>query len=175
MPTSERLYSILVPKNSLAKGHYSDWVENPEEYPATGMGGANVGPEFTAVEYLALKELAIMEGEMTVQFSFKPSNFLKTLQEVVIESGRWEKWLQPAEQGLYFNDLTQQRKEWLLQTCSRYIWTDDRVINARKKMYENLSIRINDPNIYVVDKITRAIDRYIEAFNLQGSFDIFGG
>ena len=172
---SERLYSILVPKNSLAKGHYSDWVENPEEYPATGMGGANVGPEFTAVEYLALKELAIMEGEMTVQFSFKPSNFLKTLQEVVIESGRWEKWLQPAEQGLYFNDLTQQRKEWLLQTCSRYIWTDDRVINARKKMYENLSIRINDPNIYVVDKITRAIDRYIEAFNLQDSFDIFGG
>ena len=27
--------------------HYTDYVENPEEYPLSGMGAANVGPEFT--------------------------------------------------------------------------------------------------------------------------------
>ena len=172
---SQRLYSMLAPNGSLVKGHYSDWVENPEEYPATGMGGANVGPEFTAEEYLALKELANMEVEITSQLNIEPSNFLKTLQEVVIESGRWKKWLHPDELDLNFIDLPIQRKEWLLQTGSRYIWTDYRVKTARKKMYENLSIRISDPDEYVVDKIATVVEKYIEAFNLQDSIDILGG
>ena len=172
---SQRLYSMLAPNGSLVKGHYSDWVENPEEYPSTGMGGANVGPEFTAVEYLALKELANMEVEITSQLNIEPSNFLNTLQEVVIESGRWKKWLHPDELDLNFMDLTLHRKEWLLQTGSRYIWPDYRVQTARKKMYENLSIRISDPDEYVVDKIARVIEKYVEAFNLQDSIDTLGG
>jgi len=172
---SQRLYSILAPNGSLVKGHYSDWVENPEEYPLTGMGGANVGPEFTAEEYLALKELANIEDDITSQFHIEPSNFLKTLQEVVIESGRWKKWLHPDELDMNFVDLAFQRKEWLLQTGSRYIWTDYRVRTARKKMYENLSIRISDTDEYVIDKIAQVIEKYIEAFNLQDSIDILGG
>jgi D-tagatose-1,6-bisphosphate aldolase subunit GatZ/KbaZ len=36
---------------SVIKGHYSDNVTNPEQYPLSGMGGANVGPEFTENEY----------------------------------------------------------------------------------------------------------------------------
>jgi len=172
---SQRLYCMLAPNGSLVKGHYSDWVENPEEYPSTGMGGANVGPEFTAEEYLALKELANTEAEIIRNLNNPPSNFLKTLEEVVIESGRWKKWLHLNELELPFKDLTLKRKEWLLMTGSRYIWTDYRVRVARNKMYENLSIRISDPNAYVVEKISRVIEKYIEAFNLQDSIDILGG
>jgi hypothetical protein len=39
---------------SYIKGHYTDDVANPEEYPLCGMGAANVGPEFTISEYRAL-------------------------------------------------------------------------------------------------------------------------
>jgi D-tagatose-1,6-bisphosphate aldolase subunit GatZ/KbaZ len=138
------------------------------------MGGANVGPELTAEEYLALKEIANMEVEITCQSDIEPSNFLNTLQKVVIESGRWKKWLQPDELDLNFFDLAFHRQEWLLQTGSRYIWTDDRVVTAREKMYKNLSLRISDPHEFVVNKIVRVIEKYIEAFNLQDSIDVIG-
>ena len=62
---AQKLYTIASPFGSLIKGHYTDWVENPESYPATGMGGANVGPEFTAEEYLALRDLEVKERAMS--------------------------------------------------------------------------------------------------------------
>ncbi len=51
---AERLNKTVEPLGSLIKGHYTDWVENPEKYPESGMGGANVGTEFTAEEFKAL-------------------------------------------------------------------------------------------------------------------------
>mgnify|MGYP005858561581 CR=1 FL=1 len=59
--TAGRLYDLVAPHGSLVKGHYTDWVENPAAYPETGMGGANVGPEFTAEEVLALADLCARE------------------------------------------------------------------------------------------------------------------
>ncbi len=39
-------------------------MENPEEYPLSGMGAANVGPEFTEEEYNALTQLAQLEDKL---------------------------------------------------------------------------------------------------------------
>src|SRR3990170_6656825 len=58
---AERLYSRVAGFGSLIKGHYTDEVDHPEAYPASGMGGANVGPELTAVEFEALRELEARE------------------------------------------------------------------------------------------------------------------
>lgn len=58
---ARRLYERVAPLGSLIKGHYTDWVENPAAYPAAGMGGASVGPEFTATELAALRELCARE------------------------------------------------------------------------------------------------------------------
>jgi tagatose-1,6-bisphosphate aldolase non-catalytic subunit AgaZ/GatZ len=166
------LYSILSPKGSMVKGHYTDWVENPEDYPITGMGAANVGPEFTAEEYVALKELEKLERELNTHI--QPSYFIETLENVVIEEGRWKKWLLPDEVGLDFKDLSVARKEWLLTTGSRYIWTNDRVITARNLLYKNLSNQVDDPHAYVVERITQKVEKYLQAFNLQNSMDILG-
>jgi D-tagatose-1,6-bisphosphate aldolase subunit GatZ/KbaZ len=164
---AERIYQIIVPYGSLAKGHYSDWVENPEEYPRQGMGGANVGPEFTAEEVLALeglcrKETALVENHPEIQ----ASNFMKVLENEVVLSNRWKKWLQPEETGKPFDDLAPARKSWLVQTGARYIWTAPAVLAARARLYENLSAVLPDPNTYVVDRIVRSMDRYINAFHL---------
>ncbi len=162
-----RLYDILSPNGSLAKGHYSDWVENPHEYPARGMGGANVGPEFTSEELLALRDLAKKEASLCQN---RPglicSNFIDVLEEAVIASNRWKKWLQPGESDENFRALRPERQDWLIQTGARYIWTQPAVRSARAKLYENLALVMPDPHGYVVDRIAAAIDRYINAFNL---------
>jgi D-tagatose-1,6-bisphosphate aldolase subunit GatZ/KbaZ len=137
------------------------------------MGAANVGPEFTAVEYTALTELEYKEHALLPSSKVSWSNFMATLQKVVVDSGRWKKWLLRGEQNLPFDELTAARKEWLLKTGSRYIWTDEEVVAARTCLYQNLIDNMIDPNYYVVEKITQVIERYIKAFNLQNSLTTF--
>jgi D-tagatose-1,6-bisphosphate aldolase subunit GatZ/KbaZ len=173
---AKELFEIAAPLNSLVKGHYTDWVKNPEDYPRSGMGGANVGPEFTAEEYIALQDLSeIEEGLCSSRPDLVPSNFLSVLEQAVVESNRWKKWLQPDEVGKPFAELTSERRNWLAQTGARYIWAAPQVLVARRTLYKNLSTVMPDPHGYVVDRITRAIDRYITAFNLSDSLKIFNG
>ncbi len=169
---AQRLFSILAPLGSLAKGHYTDWVETPEEYPASGMGAANVGPEFTAQEFTALRELEDQERELI--HGMPASNFMDTLQNAVIESDRWKKWLLTQEKGLPFVELRPKRKEWLLKTGSRYIWTHPQVVATRRTLYHNLGQIGIDAHAYVIESIMKVIEKYIQAFNLQNSVDSLG-
>jgi tagatose-1,6-bisphosphate aldolase non-catalytic subunit AgaZ/GatZ len=168
-----KLYTIASPYGSLIKGHYTDWVENPASYPATGMGGANVGPEFTAKEYLALQDLEAKERAMLRgRTGLTPSNFMAALEAAVVDSGRWKKWLLPGEQGKAYSQLSPERRAWLAQTGARYIWTQPGVVDARRTLYENLSTVMPDPHVYVLERIERAIDKYINAFNLFDSLTL---
>jgi len=170
---ARNLYRTVSPLGSLIKGHYTDWVQNPQEYPETGMGGANVGPEFTSAEYLALLDLTIKEAALCRNHSqLQPSLFMETLKQAVLDSGRWKKWLQDGEKALDFESLSTERQSWLLQTGARYVWTDTRVKTARQCLYANLSQVIPDPSQFVVDRIADKIDRYITAFNLFDSLSI---
>jgi D-tagatose-1,6-bisphosphate aldolase subunit GatZ/KbaZ len=164
---AHKLYEITVSLGSLIKGHYTDWVKNPTDYPVSGMGGANVGPELTAEEYLALRDLSAKEQELLhTRSNLKLSNFMITLEQAVVDSGRWIKWLQPGEEGLGFENLSTERRDWLGQTGARYVWSSHEVLEARQRLYENLSLAISNPHEYVVDRIVRVIDKYINAFHL---------
>ena len=171
---ARNLYTILAPLGSTVKGHYTDWVENPDEYPKTGMGGANVGPEFSAEEYFALYELEKSEKKIIHQFPWQPSEFIETLQYVVVESGRWKKWLLPDEIGKDFWNLPDDRKAWLIKTGSRNVWTDHRVIAARSTLYQNLANQQKDTHAFVIEKISQKVEKYIKAFNLENSIDFLG-
>ena len=171
--TASRLYDLVAPLGSLIKGHYTDWVENPEAYPQSGMGGANVGPEFTAEEVSALADLDAKEQTLCrYRPDLQPSNFMQALEEAIIASGRWEKWRLPDEQGLSFAELSPERRAWLVQTGARYIWATPTVVAARRKLYDNLKLVMPDPHAYVVKHIVRAIDRYITAFNLFDALSV---
>lgn len=161
------LYDIAAPYGTLVKGHYTDWVDNPADYPLAGMGGANVGPEFTAEEYDALLALERREQDLIrSRPGLIPSRFNATLAAAVDASNRWQKWLQPDERGKSLDALTPARREWLLKTGARYIWTDSSVVAARQRLYDNLRPIMGDPHQYVVEWIARAIERYIVAFHL---------
>jgi len=177
---ARRLFEVVSPLGSLVKGHYTDWVSNPAEYPLTGMGGANVGPEFTAAEYLALAELCAKERDMQRgRPALIVSGLMEVLEQTVYESGRWQKWLLPGEtpagdQGpvpprQVWDALAPERRAWLTQTGARYIWTAPPVGAARQRLYGNLSAVMPDPHQVVVERIARAMENYVGAFHLFDS------
>jgi D-tagatose-1,6-bisphosphate aldolase subunit GatZ/KbaZ len=168
------LYQIAAPYGALIKGHYSDWVSNPADYPEAGMGGANVGPEFTTEEYDALIGLEQREIDLVhTNSAIIPSHFNDTLTAAVETSNRWQKWLLPDEHGQAFNSLSATRREWLLKTGVRYIWTDPAVTAARQRLYTNLTPVMGDPHCWVVDQIARAVEKYIVAFHLFNARSYF--
>ncbi len=145
---------------ALIKGHYSDYVDNPEDYPLSGMGGANVGPEFTEEEFIALMELVKLENKIG-----KDSGLKDALKNAVINSNRWQKWLTKDEKGKDFDDLTDARQLWIMRTCSRYIWTNPNVVEARVALYKNLD-GIRDADAFVIWHLKKSIMQYFHSFNL---------
>jgi D-tagatose-1,6-bisphosphate aldolase subunit GatZ/KbaZ len=166
--TAVKLRSIVAPYGSLVKGHYTDWVDNPEAYPASGMGGANVGPEFTAVEANALRILCDYEAALARSEPVAPSHFFEALTNAVLESGRWRKWLQP-EEPKEFDELSMERRHWLVTSGARYVWTVPPVVEARSRLYRNLGQVMDNPHGWVVEHIAMSIEKYVRAFNLFGS------
>ncbi len=154
---------------SLIKGHYSDNVTNPEAYPESGMGAANIGPEFTEMEYDGLIELEHLQDTLAEEGRIgKPVEMKRKLWEAVIRSGRWKKWLHAGENPVDFYSNTPERQEWLVKTGCRYIWEDPEVVAARARLYQNLYMQGIDAESIVESSIERAMDRYFYRFNLVG-------
>lgn len=152
---------------SYIKGHYTDGVVNPGDYPLCGIGAANVGPEFTMSEYNALIELEQMEKGLYENDQIAVlSNMKQTLWNLVIGSNRWKKWLQPDEMDIPFENISTGRKEWLIKTGCRYIWQHPEALVARYRLYENLNRNGIDAEEVVLSRIERDMDKYFYAFNL---------
>ncbi|PEN14170.1 tagatose-bisphosphate aldolase [Longibacter salinarum] len=147
---------------ALLKGHYTDSVHDLTVYPLSGVGGANVGPGLSAAEFDAIKDLVKLEQRLDID-----SGFIDAVRTAVIESGRWRKWLHPEEAGLDFMDLPKDRRDWLVHTGSRYVWTNPSVQSARRRLYDNVR-DYRDPEAFVHWRVRTEILRYMHAFNLVG-------
>ena len=170
---ARRLTAKVRPLGSYIKGHYTDDVSNPEEYPLCGMGAANVGPEFTMSEYRALCELEQLEKKLEAEGKVAVlSNMRETLLAEVHDSHRWEKWLHEDELGKDLAELTPERQDWIIATCCRYIWQQPRTLAARGFLYANLERLGYDPEEVVLGRIERDMDKYFRAFNLIGLNDL---
>lgn len=91
------LRTIVARHRSFIKGPYIDWIDNTVAYPASGVCGANVEPEFTAEEEDDLRILCACGAALARFESFTPSRFFEPLTDAVLESGRWRKWLRSDE------------------------------------------------------------------------------
>ncbi len=152
---------------SFIKGHYSDSVDNPEEYPLSGMGAANIGPEFTEREYDGLLELEEIEQSLfNQQLIAKTSNIKEVIWKAVIDSQRWKKWLTINENASDFYANSYSRQVWLVKTCARYIWENPDVLVARNKLFRNIENQGIDAEEVLVSHIEKAMDRYFHKFNL---------
>lgn len=155
------------PLGSYIKGHYTDGVSNPQDYPLCGMGAANVGPEFTMSEYDGLAELERTEQKLLAEGRIAMrSRITETLERLVEASGRWKKWLLPAEEESAFGALSAERRTWLVKTGCRYIWQEPEALVARQRLYDNLRRVGMDPEEVVLGRIEHDMDKYFYAFNL---------
>ena len=162
------LSAIAGEYGSLIKGHYTDGVTNPADYPLSGMGAANVGPEFTEMEFEGLAELERIEEVLALKGRIgQKSRMGDILRKAVIDSGRWKKWILPGENLVNFGSLSIKRQEWLTKTGCRYIWEDSDVQAARNILYENLESEGIHAEEIVLLRIESAMDKYFEAFNLR--------
>ena len=170
---ARRLYRRVFPLGSLIKGHYTDWVANPADYPAAGMGGANVGPEFTAAELSALYELCDREDALAQRTpGFVRSGFREALQTAVVDSKRWQKWLTPEESDHRFEELAPSRRKWLVATGARYVWTSPGVVDGRRRLHDHVRSEQLEPHEFVVGRIGKSIQKYVDAFNLSWTLSI---
>jgi D-tagatose-1,6-bisphosphate aldolase subunit GatZ/KbaZ len=161
----EKVVSIARKYDSLIKGHYTDFVSNPKEYPLSGIGAANVGPEFTVLEYDGLKELNTLENKLYKENRIGcKSNFIEVLKKEVLVSNRWRKWLNNSEKDL--NSLPEKRKEWIIKTSARYVLAKPEVEKARQTLYRNLENNGVDSNNWVLMNIEKGMDKYFRDFNL---------
>ena len=162
---AERLVNIAADYGSYIKGHYTDFVSNPQDYPKSGMGAANVGPEFTILEHEALEELCRIEDELYRDNKIAcRSNFMQILEKAVLKSGRWKKWLRGDEKD--FKSLSNERKGWIIKTSCRYVWALPEVRCAQEELYRNLELNGIDAESWVLMKIEESMDKYFRAFNL---------
>ena len=162
---AKKIVEIAKDYNSYIKGHYTDFVSNPEDYPKSGMGAANVGPEFTILEYDGLKELCLVEDKLYKEDKIGcRSNFKEILEKAVLDSNRWKKWLKDDEKDL--RSLSNERKEWVVKTSCRYVWALPEVRCAQNKLYRNLELNGIDAENWVIMKIEESMDKYFRAFNL---------
>ncbi len=160
---------------SAIKGHYTDSVSNPEAYPEAGMGGANVGPEFTEAEYGALEQLAEREAVLSRDGKVaEESGMVEALKSAVVASGRWEKWRQPEEEGKGFEELTRERQGWLVRTGCRYVWAKPEVVAARRKLYANMRAAGEEGEGVVLGAIAEVMGKYYQAFRLDGALGVIG-
>jgi tagatose-1,6-bisphosphate aldolase non-catalytic subunit AgaZ/GatZ len=158
---------------SVIKGHYTDGVSNPEAYPLSGMGAANVGPEFTITEYNGLTELEKLEKQYFAEGKIaRCSDIGFILKAAVVQSGRWKKWLQDREDAENFENISLNRKQWLLSTGCRYIWQNAEVLAARAHLYYNLESHGILAEEIVLSNIECAMDKYFAAFNLKNLNDL---
>lgn len=172
---AKELTAKVRPYGSYIKGHYTDDVSNPEAYPLSGMGAANVGPEFTMNEYDALAEL---EQEEIKQFEAgtipQLSHITRVLWQQVYESGRWKKWLHGDEVGKDLSEVSSERQLWLVKTGCRYIWQKAETLVARQLLYDNLKyVGVNAEEV-VLMRIEHNMDKYYRAFNLIDLNDMLG-
>jgi Predicted tagatose 6-phosphate kinase len=155
------------PYGSVIKGHYTDDVSNPEDYPLAGMGAANVGPEFTVSEYVALEGLEQREKELYAEKQVAMlSDMTAILEKLVVASGRWKKWVIAGESTEDFMSISPERRRWLIRTGARYIWQKPEAVAARWTLYKNLERNGIDAEDIVSSTIEKAMDKYYRAFNL---------
>lgn len=166
---AQRLGAVAVEFGAVLKGHYTDDVANPEAYPAAGMGGANVGPEFSMRETDGLLELEERERTLGRNLPFGLSRMGEVLTRAVEASGRWRKWLLPKERGLPLDLLPEDRRDWIVRSGSRYVMALPEVRAARERLYDNLGKKGIPAHDIVLGHIGRSLDRYFRAFHLIGA------
>lgn len=171
--TAQRLSDAAKKYSVGLKEHNGDYLSEKILYmhPLLGITATNVAPEFGVVETRACLMLADIENYMFERNRIKEkSNFVKTIQQESIKSGRWKKWLGGELANLSLDDILKDEKisHLITEICGHYTFDNPAVKQERMRMYNNLSELGLNPHEIVISNLKKSIGKYVECFNLSG-------
>ena len=138
-------------------------------HPEYGITCANVGPSFAAAQTRALLDLTDLEEKKITKGR---ANLYNIMSQVVLEKAPFGKWLRKGDEWTVAR-LREMPAELRAVTvvAGHYVYYDEKVKRVITKLYNNLrkSNILESPESCVISAIRKAIMRYIDAFNLQGS------
>jgi len=176
--TARRLAGIARESGLGFKEHNADYLPSGllAAHPEIGVTAANVAPGFGMAETQALFVLAEREAAALsarpAPAGLTPSDLRRIVEEKVLASKRWVKWLLPTERSTTEADLRQDpaRLHETAFVSGHYVFGDAEVAAVRQRLYENCqALGISaDPERTVLDGIKAEIGRYVEQFRLPG-------
>lgn len=169
---TESLVEIASRHGLFLKVHYTDWLESPllEQFPKLGVGAANVGPEFAAVVVKSLIELEEKERQ-TLREAGKTSfsNIVETMEELSVKNAPWRRFAPKGLENEELREFARHHRREIALCVGRYVMKNPSVIEARRRLYENLEEHssIKNPDQLIIDRVQKAIHKYVKAFNLK--------
>lgn len=136
--------------NFFIKEHNADYLSDDalKWHPRLSIHAANVAPEFGTTETISLIELM-----NRCNMKNEKEHFL----EIAYNSNKWKKWM---IKDSYSNDY----KKSII--CGHYVFADDKVVELKNKLNNELKFKNIDMNNYLKDSIKKAIKRYLYPFKI---------
>ncbi len=143
------------------KEHNVDYLdeESLKKHPGLGITCANVAPEFGVAQTRAYLKLAEEAGD---------KKFISILEDAVVESNRWHKWLFKEDEGITSEALLKNKAKLrhVTETCGHYVLDEPVIKEVIGSLFKKFSS--SNPGRRVRDAIKESMSKYVIAFNLKG-------
>ncbi len=156
------------------KEHNGDYIEDdvllahlPAQITAT-----NVAPQYGTEETRAYLLLSKVEEQLKEEGLIKEtSNIRSILLEQAIKSERWRKWMIGEQKDATVDGIFKDENlaEEILDIAGHYTFNNEEVKEGIQQLFYNLKENNIDGNRFVVDRIKRSLNTYVECYNLEGT------
>jgi hypothetical protein len=99
------------------------------------------------------------------------SNIRNILLKHAIKSERWRKWMVGEQKDATVDAIFKDENlaEEILDIAGHYTFNNEEVKEGIQQLFYNLKENNIDGDRFVVDRIKRSLNTYIECYNLEGS------
>ncbi|MGG1220519.1 class II D-tagatose-bisphosphate aldolase, non-catalytic subunit [Priestia endophytica] len=156
------------------KEHNGDYIEDDvllAHLPAH-ITATNVAPQYGTEETRAYLSLSKVEEKLKEEGLIKEtSNIRNILLEHAIKSERWRKWMVGEQKNATVDEIFKDENlaEEILDIAGHYTFNNEEVKEGIQQLFYNLKENNIDGDRFVVDRIKRSLNTYIECYNLEGS------
>jgi tagatose-1,6-bisphosphate aldolase non-catalytic subunit AgaZ/GatZ len=156
------------------KEHNGDYIDDSIllQHLPLGITATNVAPQFGTEETRAYLELVKVEKQLLADGIIDSvSDLDNALTIQAIKSERWRKWMVAEQKNLGVDDILGDKDltEQILDIAGHYTFNDNVVKEEIQALYRNLEKANIDGERFVINRIQRSINQYVECFNLEGS------
>ncbi|MGQ3377839.1 class II D-tagatose-bisphosphate aldolase non-catalytic subunit [Priestia endophytica] len=156
------------------KEHNGDYIEDDillAHLPAH-ITATNVAPQYGTEETRAYLSLSKVEEKLKEEGLLnETSNIRNILLEYAIKSERWRKWMVGEQKDVTVDEILKDENlaEEILDIAGHYTFNNEEVKEGIQQLFYNLKENSIDGDRFVVDRIKRSLNTYVECYNLEGT------